>query len=84
VLAVVLAIGLLVTLQSVLVEGALLDLRPALVAVLWSMILLAPALAIGAPGSERGTGHRPREAPPPWCFATSDQCLARESMRLLI
>jgi len=46
--------------------------------------LLAPALAIGAPGSERGTGDRPREAPPPWCFATSDQCLARESMRLLI
>jgi ABC-type transport system involved in multi-copper enzyme maturation permease subunit len=56
VLAVVLAIGLLVTLQSVLVEGALLDLRPALVAVLWSMILLAPALAIRATVSERRSG----------------------------
>lgn len=56
VLAVVLAIGLVVTLQSVLVDGALLDLRPALVAVMWSMILLSPALGIRATVSERRSG----------------------------
>lgn len=56
VLAVVLAIGLVVTLQSVLVDGALLDLRPALVAVMWSMLLLAPALGIRATVTERRSG----------------------------
>lgn len=56
VLAVVLAIGLVVTLQSVLVDGALLDLRPAPVAVMWSMILLSPALGIRATVAERRSG----------------------------
>lgn len=56
VLAVVLAIGLMVNLQSVLVDGALLDLRPALVAVMWSTLLLAPALGIRATVTERRSG----------------------------
>ncbi|MBM4110351.1 MAG: hypothetical protein FJ254_03200 [Phycisphaerae bacterium] len=56
VFAAVLAIGLVVTLQSVLVDGALLDLRPALVAVMWSMLLLAPALGIRATVTERRSG----------------------------
>lgn len=56
VLAVVLAVGLAVTLQTVLVEGALLDLRPALVAILWSMLVLTPTLGIRASVSERRSG----------------------------
>lgn len=56
VLAAVAAIAVAVTQQSVLIDGQVLDLRPAMAAVMWSMALLAPALGIRATVQERRSG----------------------------